>query len=176
MTSQNPNGYWLQKSDSQAPKLRGAKSDVQAQAGRFFVWVLAGKSCGGGNGGMISPSRRSFFSWSPKIRRFYFRIFNPMKTFIQFCLRHSRVGSLRILTVATLLVAVATTCGAQQTVTVTAPAATPYTNVSAGPDWTVWQSTNYELLPSGQIIPHIQSYEERATGLNFLNPATHLYA
>ncbi|HXC35635.1 MAG TPA: hypothetical protein VNV43_07140 [Candidatus Acidoferrales bacterium] len=45
-------------------------------------------------------------------------------------------------------------------------------SVSAGPDWTVWQSTNYELLPSGQIIPHIQSYEERATGLNFLNPTT----
>jgi hypothetical protein len=59
-------------------------SEVQAQAGRFFVWVLAGKSCGGGNGGMISPSRMSFISRSPKVRRFYFRIFNLMKTFIDF--------------------------------------------------------------------------------------------
>ncbi|HXC34867.1 MAG TPA: hypothetical protein VNV43_03275, partial [Candidatus Acidoferrales bacterium] len=51
------------------------------------------------------------------------------------------------LTVAALLFAFAVSCGAQQTVTVTAPAPTPYMSVSAGPDWTVWQSTNYELLP-----------------------------
>ncbi|HEV2330648.1 MAG TPA: immunoglobulin domain-containing protein [Verrucomicrobiae bacterium] len=73
---------------------------------------------------------------------------------------------------AVLLLAFVGTCGAQQAVTVTAPTATPYVRVSAGLDWTVWQSTNFELLPSGQIIPHVRRFEERATGLNFLNPAT----
>ena len=57
---------------------------------------------------------------------------------------------------------------AQQTATV--PPATPFSIVSRGPDSRVWESTSYELSPSGQIIHRIHSYVELATGLCYPGP------
>src|SRR5207244_171955 len=39
-------------------------------------------------------------------------------------------------------------------------------------DSSIWQRTTYEQLPSGEWIPHVESYQETATGLNFKNSET----
>ena len=44
---------------------------------------------------------------------------------------------------------------------------TPYAAVEQGANHRVWQRTTYEILPSGQKIPHIHQYTELATGLNY---------
>jgi hypothetical protein len=49
---------------------------------------------------------------------------------------------------------------------------TPYTIVAKDANSRVWERTVYEVLPSGKSIPHIQRYQEIATGLNFKNPNT----
>ena len=47
------------------------------------------------------------------------------------------------------------------------PASTPYEVVSRGPDQNTWQRTVYEMGPDGQAIPHLHSYQEIGTGLNY---------
>jgi len=49
---------------------------------------------------------------------------------------------------------------------------TVYSIVAQDANSRVWARTNYELLPSGESVPHVQRYEETATGLNFKNPDT----
>lgn len=49
---------------------------------------------------------------------------------------------------------------------------TPYTLTSRGLSVQTWQRTLYEQSPSGQMIPHLQKYEEIAAGLNFISPTT----
>jgi len=46
--------------------------------------------------------------------------------------------------------------------------ATPYSVVANGPNHRIWQSTTYEVTPDGKTLPHLQQYEEVATGLNHL--------
>ena len=45
------------------------------------------------------------------------------------------------------------------------PAPTPYTVTSRGPSARVWESTSYELLSSGEVVPYLQHYTEVASGL-----------
>jgi RHS repeat-associated protein len=54
----------------------------------------------------------------------------------------------------------------------TAPQDTPYAIVHNEANSRTWERTTYEQLPSGQVIPHTQRYEEVATGLNFKDPTT----
>jgi hypothetical protein len=44
---------------------------------------------------------------------------------------------------------------------------TPYAVVEQGANHRVWQRATYEILPSGQKVPHIHQYTELATGLNY---------
>jgi len=62
-----------------------------------------------------------------------------------------------------LLLIVTVVCQAQQTASVPPP--TPYSIVQRGSDSRVWEQTNYELSPSGQVIPYVQHYTELASGL-----------
>jgi hypothetical protein len=61
---------------------------------------------------------------------------------------------------------------ASQTSSTTPPQDTPYTVVHNEANSRVWERTVYETLPSGESIPHVQHYEETATGLNFKNSDT----
>lgn len=45
------------------------------------------------------------------------------------------------------------------------PAPTPYTVTSRGPSTRVWESTSYELLSSGEVVPYLEHYTEVASGL-----------
>ncbi len=68
-----------------------------------------------------------------------------------------------------LLGGLAFICHAQ---TVAVPTAKPYSMVSEDLNSRTWQRVDYEQLPTGKVIPHVQSYTELATGLNFTNPVT----
>jgi len=48
---------------------------------------------------------------------------------------------------------------------VTVPPSTPYSIVARDANSRVWESTSYELSPSGEVIPHLNHYTELATGL-----------
>lgn len=50
-----------------------------------------------------------------------------------------------------------------------APTATPYQIVQRGANSQVWQRTNYEYGPSGEVLSHTHRITELATGLNFTN-------
>lgn len=52
------------------------------------------------------------------------------------------------------------------------PADTDYSAVNRDAHNTVWEKTTYELTPSGQWFPHVQSFVETATGLNFFDAST----
>ena len=47
------------------------------------------------------------------------------------------------------------------------PAPTPYQVVNRGASFNVWQRTEYGKAPSGAIVPHVHSYTELASGLNY---------
>jgi hypothetical protein len=49
--------------------------------------------------------------------------------------------------------------------TTTAPAPTQYSVTSRTENERIWQRTTDEVLPSGQTIPHVQSYRELANGI-----------
>ncbi|HEX3624529.1 MAG TPA: hypothetical protein VH280_03795 [Verrucomicrobiae bacterium] len=95
------------------------------------------------------------------MKSFYFKIFSTF-------LRVITLGENRLLTRAALLIAFATTCGAQQATTVPAP--TPWAITSRAANSRIWQRTMYELSPSGQVVPHVQAYTELATGLCYQQP------
>ena len=65
--------------------------------------------------------------------------------------------------ICALSLMIATVSFGQQTAT--APAPTPYTIVHREAHERTWQRTTYEVLPSGQVVPQVQSYDEIATGL-----------
>jgi hypothetical protein len=52
------------------------------------------------------------------------------------------------------------------------PQDTPYSVVQRDANSSTWQRTTYEQMPSGDWIPHVESYQEVATGLNFKDPDT----
>lgn len=52
------------------------------------------------------------------------------------------------------------------------PQDTPFIIVQRDGNANTWQRTTYEQMPSGEWIPHLHSYQETATGLNFKNPDT----
>ncbi len=56
-------------------------------------------------------------------------------------------------------------CQAQQSLTANSLQPTPYTIVQRSANSRVWESTSYELLPSGQVVSNLQHYTELATGL-----------
>jgi hypothetical protein len=43
----------------------------------------------------------------------------------------------------------------------------PYSVVQRDANSRVWQSTNYDKLPSGELVPQVHSYTELGTGLNY---------
>ena len=47
-----------------------------------------------------------------------------------------------------------------------------YSVVETGLDYQIWQGTNYETTPSGQVIPHVHRYTQLESGLNFTNSQT----
>ena len=47
---------------------------------------------------------------------------------------------------------------------------TPYAVTERGPNHNIWSRTLVEIGPQGQTIPHIMSYTELATGLNYEPP------
>lgn len=49
---------------------------------------------------------------------------------------------------------------------------TPYTVVSRDANSCIWERTEYEQTPSGEVRAHVHRYQEIATGLNFWNSAT----
>ncbi|MGH8024501.1 MAG: hypothetical protein ACRED1_13015, partial [Limisphaerales bacterium] len=49
------------------------------------------------------------------------------------------------------------------------PPPTPFVAKSRTLNTTTWQRTLYELGASGQPVPHVQSYEEVASGLNLIS-------
>jgi hypothetical protein len=70
------------------------------------------------------------------------------------------------------LLSTAILTGSAQTVTVPAP--TAYSAVNQALNSRMWQRIVYEQLPSGKTVPHVQRFEEAATGLNFINSAGQL--
>jgi hypothetical protein len=64
-----------------------------------------------------------------------------------------------------VFLSIATWCEAQQTSQQTVPPPTPFSVTSREANARVWESTSYDLLPSGQTVPHLHSYTELATGL-----------
>lgn len=56
------------------------------------------------------------------------------------------------------------------------PQDTPYAIVENQANSRTWERTWYEQLPSGEAVPHIQRYEEIATGLNYQDPNTGQWA
>src|SRR5215469_11052746 len=72
------------------------------------------------------------------------------------------------LSCASLLLAVFTLCSAQTisgTQATVVPTPTAPTIVSRDANSRIWQSTSYELSPSGNVVPHLHQYTELATGL-----------
>jgi hypothetical protein len=65
--------------------------------------------------------------------------------------------------VVSCLLSLAFVCQAQPATTV--PPSTPYSITGRSANSREWENTAYELLPSGQIIPHVHQYRELATGL-----------
>jgi len=59
-----------------------------------------------------------------------------------------------------------------QGATAEAPQDTPFTIVQRDGNANVWQRTTYEQMPSGEWIPHLHTFQETATGLNFRNSDT----
>ena len=53
-----------------------------------------------------------------------------------------------------------------------APQDTPFAIVQREGNANIWQRTTYEQLPSGEWKPHLEGFQETATGLNFKNPDT----
>lgn len=49
---------------------------------------------------------------------------------------------------------------------------TPYAISENEANSRTWERTWYEQQPSGQVVPHVQRYEELATGLNYKDPNT----
>ena len=49
---------------------------------------------------------------------------------------------------------------------------TDYSIVEKGANFQVWERTEYETTPSGEVRPHVHRYVETQTGLNFWNSAT----
>jgi len=78
---------------------------------------------------------------------------------------------MRTLLVGILLSLVAINISAQTTPN-EPPQDTPFAIVQRNANANVWQRTTYEQMPSGEWIPHIETYQEIATGLNFKNPET----
>lgn len=58
------------------------------------------------------------------------------------------------------------------TTTANASNAAPYAVVERGANYRILERTNYEALPSGELIPHVRRVTELATGLNFTNSQT----
>jgi hypothetical protein len=52
------------------------------------------------------------------------------------------------------------------------PQDTPFSITQRDANENLWQRTTYEQLSSGEWIPHVESYQETATGLNYKNPDT----
>lgn len=46
---------------------------------------------------------------------------------------------------------------------------TPWTIAGNGANFNTWQKTSYEIGPNGELRPHVHTYVELASGLNYLN-------
>jgi hypothetical protein len=53
-----------------------------------------------------------------------------------------------------------------------APQDAPFAIVQREANANIWQRTTYEQLASGEWVPHLETFQETATGLNFKNPDT----
>lgn len=88
-----------------------------------------------------------------------------------------RMKTLCVIT-ATLCVAIRAIQGQQSPIEIPAPDTlvtsngvaepTPYQVVNRGANFNIWQRTEYEKTRDGSIVPHVHSYTELASGLNYL--------